>query len=51
MLTVPSVPKKMSTCRVSGRPRCILSKKFQDIMKKKEQEKKELQMFMALESQ
>ena len=44
MLTVPSVQKKkMSSCHVSGIPRCISSKKFQDIMKKKEQEKKELE--------
>ena len=43
MLTVPTVPKKkMSSCCVSGIPRCISLKKFQDIMKKKEQEKKEL---------
>ena len=43
MLTVPNVPKKKtSSCHVSGIPRCISSKKFQDIMKKKEQEKKEL---------
>ena len=42
MLTVPTVPKmKMSSYHVSGIPRCISSKKFQDIMKK-EQEKKEL---------
>ena len=40
MFTVPTVPKKrMSSC-VSSIPRCISSKKFQDIMKKKEQEKK-----------
>ena len=40
---VPTVPKKvMSSCCVSSIPRCILSKKFQDIMRKKEQEKKEL---------
>ena len=43
MLTVPTVPKKkMSLYHVFGIPRCISSKKFQDIMKKKEQEKKEL---------
>ena len=43
MLTVQTVPKKKTTlCCVLGIPRCILSKKFQDIMKKKEQEKKEL---------
>ena len=36
MLTVPSVQKKkVSSCRISGIPRCISSKKFQDIMKKK----------------
>ena len=44
MLTVPSVPKKKtSSCRISGIPRCISSKKFQDIMKKQEQEKKRLE--------
>ena len=43
MLTVPTVPKKKtSSCHVSGIMRCISSKSFQDIMKKKEQEKKEL---------
>ena len=43
MLTVPTVPKKKtSSCRVSSIPRCISLKKFQDIMRKKEQEKKEL---------
>ena len=43
MLMVPTVPKKKtSSCHISGIPRCISSKKFQDIMKKKEQEKKEL---------
>ena len=43
MLMVLTVPKKkMSWCCVSGLPRCISLEKFQDIMKKKEQEKKEL---------
>ena len=43
MLSVPSVQKKMmSSCRVLGIPRCISSKKFRDIMKEKEQKKKEL---------
>ena len=43
MLMVLTVPKKkMSLCCVLGILRCILSKKFQDIMNKKEQEKKEL---------
>ena len=43
MLTIPSVPKKkMSSCHISGIPRCISLKKFQEIMKKKEKEKKEL---------
>ena len=44
MLTIPSVQKKKtSSCHVLGILRCISSKKFQDIMKKKEQEKKELE--------
>ena len=44
MLTVPSVPKKKTNlCCISSIQRCISSKKFQDIMKKKEQEKKELE--------
>ena len=43
MLTVPTVPKKKTiSCHVSSIPRCISLKKFQDIMKKKEQAKKEL---------
>ena len=43
MLTIPAVPKKkMSSCHISGKLRCISWKKFKDIMKKKEQEKKEL---------
>ena len=44
MLTVPTVPKMMMSTRCfSSIPRCISSKKFQDIMKKMEQEKKELE--------
>ena len=43
MLTVPPIPKKkMRSCHISSIPRCISPKKFQDIMKKKEQKKYEL---------
>ena len=37
MFTIPSVPKKkVSSCCISRIPRCISSKKFQEIIKKKE---------------
>ena len=43
MLTVPAITqKKMNSCQVSMILRCISSKIFQDIMRKKEQEKKEM---------
>ena len=44
MLTVLTTPKKKTNAwHISGIPRCISSQKFQDIMKKKEQEKKEVE--------